>query len=155
MGNKQPFTVRAFVHGLEHYRNAGQFSSRESPEFVIVITGNVQDVDSRRRKSREFRDDPQVRIREHRPGLDALHIDDVADEIDTFGIDVRNEVEQFVRPTGQRAQVDVREPQRAVIQRHQFSLVLQSLCKSLNKLVYDSHVESRPRLHRMGQVRPH
>ncbi len=82
----------------------------ESPEFVIVVAGNVQDFGSSGGEPREFRNDAQMQIGEAGPRFHALQVDDVADEINALGIDGAYEVKQVFRAARQGAEVDVRQP---------------------------------------------
>ena len=105
--HEQLLACRHDVLGLEHDRHAHDLAADQRPEFVIVVARDEDDFGAGRGESRELRDDSHMRIREHRPRLHPLEIDDVANEVDFFRVHFGEEVEEFVGTRGFRAEMNV------------------------------------------------
>ena len=102
------------VHGILPDRHLPEVQSGELPADFVVVAGDVDDMRALARLAQHLLHDVVVRLRPVKRLLQCPAVDDVANEVERVGLVVAQEVEQEGSLAAARAEMDVRDEDRAV-----------------------------------------
>jgi hypothetical protein len=84
------------------------------PCRLVVVAGDVNNVGALARLAQDLLHNIVVRLRPVPPTLQPPAVDDVADQVEIFGLVLAQEIEQHLGLAAARAEMDIRQEDRAV-----------------------------------------
>ncbi len=115
MHRQQPFAGCGNVYDLAPDVHAADLGASDSPEFLVVVAGYEYDPCAAVGEFDQAPDHKTMLRGKYRPRFHAFEVDDIADEVDCIGADMRQEPVQICCTAGYGPEVHVGQPQRPIV----------------------------------------
>ncbi|MGF6656117.1 hypothetical protein OKW34_006707 [Paraburkholderia youngii] len=117
MHDPQPLAGERRVERFAAHVDVAEREVAELARGFVVIAGHVDDLGAFARFAQHFLHDVVVGLRPVPAFLQLPAVDDVADQVQVLRFVVAQEVEQITGLAAARAEMDIREPDRAIAMR--------------------------------------
>ena len=115
MGDQITASAGAFKNCVTGDNHTAEMDPAKIPHTIIVIAGNVDNVNAFPRQPQHLLHDIIVRLRPEPSALHLPAIDNIADKIKRFTLHSADEVEQQISLTTARSEVNIRQKNRPIM----------------------------------------